>query len=405
MKKLLGNWELKVLAVMAAIIFWFLVVATENTFYTFPEEIPVKAFNVPENLVVAEDPGNVTLRLKIDNRETIKNLTSEDFNAYVDLEDATVGEREVEIEVSSKIADINVVKVDPARITVKIEEKVEKEVPVEYEIMSDPKDGYIVKDVSISDERVIIKGPENILNIIDQAWLILELEGLDDDVTKTFTIKVLDEEGEEVEGVTVDKEEIEATVNIAAVTDQKIAGVQPTIIGTPQENVWIKSINVEPNFVVLTGDKDKLDAVEFVKTSDIDVSGVSDNSSFSVQIVGLPEGVSVDGTSEIKVSIEVDTYDSVDSSVQRKTVKVPVLVRKFSTSQRGISIDPVTITLVAEGDQEDLDKISSKLNVELDISEYEGNEATVDISEDNLNLPRGVDVVSITPSKVKISWQ
>ncbi|MFC1647693.1 YbbR-like domain-containing protein [Patescibacteria group bacterium] len=405
MKKLLGNWELKALAVMAAIIFWFLVVATENTFYTFPEEIPVKAFNVPENLVVAEDLENVTLRLKIDNRETIKNLTFEDFNAYVDLEDAAVGEREVEIEVSSKIADINVVKVDPARITVKIEEKAEKEVPVEYEIISDPLDGYIVKDVSITDERVVIKGPENVLNDIDHASLIIGLEGLDDDIKNTFTVKVLDEEGNEIEGVTADKEEIEAFVDIMAVTDQKIAGVQPTIIGTPQENVWIKSITVEPNFVVLTGEKDVLDSVEFVNTSDIDVSGVSDNSSFNVQVVGLPEGINVDGTSEIKVSIEVDTYDSVDSSVPRKTVKVPVLVRKFKTSQRSISIDPVTVTLVAEGDQEDIDRINSKLNVELDISEYAGNEATVDISEGNLKLPGGVDIVSITPSKVQISWQ
>jgi len=405
MKQLLGNWEIKVLAVLAAIIFWFLVVATENTFYTFPEEVPVKAFNIPENLVVSHDLENVSLRLKIDNRDTIKNLVVDDFNAYIDLEGATVGEREVDVEVSSKKSEINVVKVDPSVIKVKIEEKAEKEVPIEYEITANPKDGYSVKDVSVSDERVVIKGSEQVLNDIDHASLILNLEGLDDDVTKLFKVIVLDEDGNEIEGITFNNEELSATVVISSVTDQKVAGVQPTIIGTPQDNIWIKSITVEPNFVILTGDQDLLNTVDFVKTADIDVSGITEDLEFNVQVAGLPEGLNVDGSSDVKVSIEVDVNDSTSISGIRKTYTLPILVRKFNTDQRSIALDPMTVTLVIEGEQDALSEVSSKLNVELDISGYEGNSANVDISKNNIDLPFGVEVVSITPSKVKVSWQ
>ncbi len=405
MKKLLGNWEIKVLAVLAAIIFWFLVVATENTFYTYPDEIPVKAFNLPENLVVAQDLGTVKLRLKIDNRDTIKNLTIDDFSAYVDLEGATVGERQADIEVSSKKSEINVVKVDPSSIKVNIEEKAEKEVPIEYEITNGPKEGYVVKDVSISSDNIVIKGSQEILNDIEGASLLLDLNGLNDDITANFKVAILDKQGEKIQGVTPAKEELEATVKISAVTDQKIAGVQPTIIGTPQDNIWIKSITVDPNYVVLNGESDKLDTLEFVKTADIDVSNISNDSSFDVQITGLPEGVSVEGSNSVKVNIKVEVTEASNISGLRKTFTLPVLVRKFSSDQKSISIDPMTVTLVVEGDEEIINKISSKLNVELDISQYEGNEADVDVTENNIDLPSGVKIVSITPSKVKITWQ
>jgi YbbR domain-containing protein len=405
MKKLLGNWEIKVLAVLAAIIFWFLVVATENTFYTYPEEISVKAFNLPENLVVAEELGTVKLRLKINNRDTIKNLTIDDFSAYVDLEGATVGERQVDIEVSSKKSDINVVKVDPSSIKVKIEEKAEKEVPIEYEVINNPKDGFVVKDVSISSERIIIKGSQEVLNDINSASLLLDLKGLSDNITAKFKVAVLDDQGEKIQGITPEKEELEATVKISAVKDQKIAGVQPTIIGTPKDNIWIKSITVEPNYIVLNGESDKLTTLDFVKTTDIDVSGISNDSTFDVQVTGLPEGVSVEGNNNVKVNIKVEITESSNISGLRKTFTLPVLVRKFNSDQKSISIDPMTVTLVVEGEEKIISDISSKLNVELDISGYEGNEAVVDVTENNIDLPAGVKVVSITPSKVEITWE
>jgi len=401
MKRLLSNWEIKALAVLAAIIFWFLVVATENTFYSFPDEVPVKAFNVPEDLVVSDELGTVKLRLKIDNRDTLSNLTVDDFSAYIDLEETQVGEREVEVEVSSKKSDINVVKVEPSKLTVKIAEKAEKEVPLETEITGDAKEGYLVREVITSVERVVIKGSEKTLENIDKASLMIELDGEDEDFTRTFDVFVLDEEGEKLENVSVDEPSIETEVKISAVSDQKIAGVQPTIVGSPQENIWIKSINVEPNYVVLRGELSALEDIEFVKTSDIDVSGLSSNDSFTVSVVGLPEGVELEGSNNLNVTIEVDQYNSVDDSKQRQTVKVPVLIRKFKTSQKSIKPDPFAVTLVVEGDDSDL----SKVELELDISSYEGNEAQIELSESNFKLPDGVNVVSITPSKVNVTWE
>lgn len=401
MKILLANWEIKALAVIAAIIFWSLVVATENNFYTFPEEISVKAFNVPENLVLENELGVVKLRLKIDNRESIGNLTVDDFSAYIDLEETQVGEREIDVEVTSKRTGVNVVKVEPAKLSVKIADKSEKEVPLDTKVIGDPKDGYYVKDVITQIETVKLKGAEKNLADVNEATLLIELNGEDKDFSKKFKVSVLDNDENPIENISIDQVEAEAEVQISALSDQKVVGVQPTIVGSPQENTWIKSINVEPNFVVIKGDLSILENIQFLKTTDIDVSGLSENSQFTLQIADLPEGVEIEGTSSINVSIVVDKYNSVDPSVLRQTVKVPVLIRKFKGNQNNIQPDPYTLTLIVEGDDVDL----SKTSLDLDLTEYTGKEAQIEVSESDLNLPGGVKVVSITPSTVNVTWE
>lgn len=400
MKILLSNWELKALAILAAIIFWFLVVATENTFYTFPEEVPVKAFNVPEDLVVSEDLGTVKLRLRIDNRDIIGNLLVDDFSAFVDLEGMEAGEREVEVEVSSKKSEINIAKVEPSKILVKIAEKAEKEVELNYELIGNVAEGYFVKEVILPIETTMIKGSDKSLENVELATLLIALDGQEQDFTDDFDIVVLDENAEPFESIIAIESEIEAQVIIAAESEQKVAGVQPSIIGSPQENVWIKSINVEPNFVIVTGNMTQLNEVEFVKTSDIDVSGISQNVSYDVAIVGLPQGVEIDGGNTVKVSIEVETYVSVDSTAPRQTVKVPVLIRGFNTDQKSIKPDPFTVTLVVEGSKD-----LSKVELELDITGYEGDSAQIELTESNFNLPDGTKVISILPSKINVTWK
>ncbi|MBU1445949.1 hypothetical protein KKD70_01660, partial [Patescibacteria group bacterium] len=155
MKSFLANWELKVIAVLAAIIFWILIVGAENTFYTLPDKIPVKTFNLSENLTISKDLDSVSLRLRIGSRLDVKNISPSDFEAYVDLTDVIEGEREVAVVVSSKNPDVSVLKVEPSSLKVRIEAKAEKELPIEYTLQGDPKDGYEVKEVVIEQTNEI----------------------------------------------------------------------------------------------------------------------------------------------------------------------------------------------------------------------------------------------------------
>jgi YbbR domain-containing protein len=404
MKILLANWELKLLAVFAAIIFWVLVIGTENTFYTFPDEVQIKAFNLSDNLVVSGDLGKVKLTLKMSNREVIKTLVADDFNAYVDLQGLSEGEMEIPVLVSSKKPEVSVLKVEPSKVNVNIENRSEKEVPIDYIVKGNPKEGFLVKEVKIDKENTIIKGSQELLNDITAATVIIELKGEDKDIKKIYPVKVLDKEGNEIFTIIVDTKEAEADIKISAVTGQKIVGVKPNIVGTPSEKVWIKSINVNPSIVVLNGSSDVLKNIEFAQTKDIDVQNLAENGTYYVNITGLPEGVSVDGNPDVSVTIEVSTYNSADSTVKRKTVNVPVVVRKFMAPQANYTIDPRSITLVAEGSEDDIANIASNLQIELDITQYTENQKDFILDKSYLNLPAGVAVVSINPAKVTVKW-
>jgi len=404
MKILLANWELKVLAVFAAIIFWVLVIGTENTLYIFPDEIQIKPFNLSEDLVVAGDLGKVKLTLKMNNQDAVKTLIADDFNVYVDLQGLKEGELEVPVLASSKKPDVSVLEVKPSKIKVIVEQRSEKEVPIDYIVKGTPKEGFIVREVLISREKVIIKSSQDILKNINTATIIIELAGEDKDTKKVFPIKVLDKDGNEIQGVVIDTKEVEADVKISAVEGQTIVGVKSNIKGLPAENLWIKSITVNPSTVMLNGSSEALKKVEFVKTEVIDVQDLTENKTYYVKIEGLPEGVSVEGNPEISVAIEVASYNSSNSSVKRKTLTVPVVVRKFIASQLNYTIEPMAVTLVAEGSDEDLAKIDPNLQIELDITEAEGNQKEFVIDKSYLNLPTGVAALSINPAKVTVKW-
>ena len=85
--KILKNWELKILALVSAIVLWFFVVGIENNSYQFPEQIDIHAVNVPPDMTVTNDLGKATIRIQAD-QSMIKNLTADDFDISVDLQNA-----------------------------------------------------------------------------------------------------------------------------------------------------------------------------------------------------------------------------------------------------------------------------------------------------------------------------
>ncbi|MCD6109825.1 hypothetical protein J7J83_03650 [bacterium] len=403
MKRFLANWELKVLAVLSAIILWFFVVGTENMFYVFPQKIPVKAFNLADNLVVSNKLPEVSLRLKIDNRESVKNLTSDDFSAFVDLEGQKEGNVSVEVEVSSKSSDVAVVKVEPSQIDINIEKISEKEVPLDYKINGDVAEGFQVGEVRLSEENITVKGSQNVLDSIDKATLPINLDNNRDDLHTSVSPVVYDSNGEIMNNISFNKESIDVDVIISLLKDQKILGVQPKLVGNPDDSVLIKSVNVDPSYIVATGDKQALKDLEFAITQDINLNGLKEDKVFTVSIVDLPEGVKVEDDS-IKVSITVKNYNS-DSTVNRKTVNVPLLIKKFKSVQRGSKLDPPSITLTLEGSKEALAKVEDSLKINLDISGVSKSGGTVNLNSYDLGLPSGVSVVSISPKVVTVTWK
>ncbi|MCA9374411.1 hypothetical protein KC725_04595, partial [Candidatus Peregrinibacteria bacterium] len=90
--KIFSNIHLKLLALISAIVLWFVVITVENTIYIFPQELEIDVRNLGSNLSLANELPEVKLFLQV-SKEELKSLTPDDFNVYIDLGNAQAGEK------------------------------------------------------------------------------------------------------------------------------------------------------------------------------------------------------------------------------------------------------------------------------------------------------------------------
>lgn len=151
---------------------------------------------------------------------------------------------------------------------------------------------------------------------------------------------------------------------------------------------------VEPKTVQITGAKDSIDQISYVKAIiDLD-KGIKETVSREATVQALDRNLNKLDVSIVPNNVNVTLKVSIPS----KTVKLnPVEKGKVmdGLTIKNISIEPKEVTLY--GKQKDLDKID-QMNVDVDVTDVTGNA----LIEQNLPIPENVKDMSIRTVKVKI---
>jgi len=164
----LKNFFLKILALLSALVFWFFIVGLQNIPQSFERPLNIETFNLPEELVVASKLPKAEVKIVTD-KATRRSLTIEDFDAYIDLRDARPGTMTSSVYVTSKNPKVSIAKITPETITVQVEEKFEKDIPVTIKVKGKPKNGYIIASAWSTPGVVTIRGTEARLNEIHEV--------------------------------------------------------------------------------------------------------------------------------------------------------------------------------------------------------------------------------------------
>jgi YbbR domain-containing protein len=306
MKTVLKNWKVKILALSSALIFWVFIISIQNTFHEYPEAIQIQPFNLPTELSVVNDLGEVKMTLDIE-QEEMKNLVTDDFTAYVDLQGMGVGESMAEILVTSKNSNVKILKTEPSKIQVVVEEIDSKQIPLKYKLKGEAKEGYEVIEVSLSKSEVEITGAKSTIQKIIEGEIEFLLNGDEEEsVSKPGSIEIFDINGEEAKNVEIKDEEIEAVIKIQQISETKTVGVEPGFLGSLKEG-WIEKITVTPQTLKIKGDPVSLKDIESIETEKIDLRTITGNSTIKTKLL-LPSGVSTEGNlKEVSVKIEIET--------------------------------------------------------------------------------------------------
>lgn len=394
------------LAIGLSFALWAFVSFSEN-----PEErisfeaVPVEVRNLPSGLVMVDQNGlpnatlppvNVTIET---DRATRADLRQADLRSYVDLRDMAPGDRAVPINIEATRPNLTFTLPEgglrPASVSVRLEELITTTVPLTLTIqgnvpfsfeLGQPEvtlGGQVVQDVQV-------RGPQSRVERVKMARATANVEQLRASYVSLLPLQGVDENGQPVEGVTLEPATVNVRIPINPIVGLKLVPVLGTIEGFPAPGYTVVNIRSNPPLINLTGSSGTLDTVDQVSTAPVDISGASGLITRTVPL-RFPLGTSPQAgePSEATVTVEIAPLNRVFQ------VQLPVPVQATNIGNVLVSISPGVVQAQLAGSNEVLNQLNTATLL-----------ATVDVGRlgpgtyqltPQLTPPNGVTLVGTLP--------
>ena len=360
---ILKNTGLKITALIFAIILWFFVVSVNDPDNTRTMVVPVQVVNAD----VLEETneyyiltGKTTVTFQVTGkRSVLDRLTASSFSATADMNNLDRQNSRIPIEIQTLSNASSVTLSTKTRyLEVTIGQKKDKKLVITGIAKGNPADGFAVADVTAAPNIIRINGPADIINRVVTAAAYVDVEGMSSTVSESVVVKLLGENGEEVESsfletnlTTVDvTADIKPIKSVAIIVETK---------GELKEGLVLGSVTTEPERVTVIGPSSVLnDLTEVVvPPSVIDLNTITKDFETTVDISAyLPSGVSLLNQKQSSIKIKVDILEKV-----KKTFEIPAANFTFTNVEPGMKATlkeqklPVEIT----GIEADLEKLKA----------------------------------------------
>lgn len=392
------NLGMKVIALVLSLGLWVFVAASINNVAKFPGSIPVKIVNLNPNLTAIYDTKEVTINVSAD-ANNWRQLSSDDFTAFLDLNGLSTGTYNLKVTVSSNQSGVQVISVDPEEIMVRIETIEKKSVPVVAVISGQAADGQMVGGVDFSPEEVEISGPKSVIQMIDSVSAKIELNGESDNFSRTVLLKALNESGEVINNVEIAPTEVKSDVQITRSGNNKTVGVKVLTSGSPQSGYYINSIIAEPSVVDIIGQDSVLRQTQYLETAAIDVTNISETLIKTVNL-SIPSGISLQGNVSPRVKVTINL------SANQSSKEVIVALNPINLAS-GFKVDgysPATVKAIVTGPISKLNSInSSDVVLNLDLTGKTAGSNGIEISRNMFKLTDGLSLSSFLPSAISVN--
>ena len=267
-----------IFCVIASFVLWLYVMEVdspvwESEFSTVKVTVRTTAADGTDNGLSAMTAGtSQVVDVVLRGRKTVLTaLKAEDIDAYVDASSVTTAGRNTYPVKIDAPEGTSVVSCSPSELTVYLDKKTTKEVPVtvklsEYTIASE----YIIGEKTPSVETILVTGPETELAQVDQAQLVLSPPSgaITGSFSGTGRPQLIDKDGTVVSSryLTLNVEEISALVNVYIKKTLKLtATFKYGYLDAKTANVTF-----EPSQIEVRGDVQQLSTMEEFSVGEID---------------------------------------------------------------------------------------------------------------------------------------
>ncbi len=298
------NWGIKILCLISAIIVWLYVMRDQNPVIEVAYTVPVQVQNLDQNYLVEGVPKEVRVRLH-GPRNAILDINPNILKAYVNMKDARLGQDNVSIQFTPPTGTY-IDSMTPENVTVTVDEYMVKELQVQMQPLGTVPNDIAIKDVKIIPTTVTIAGPAHQVSKAAYAVIRTNLDKHRESFTEVGDILAVDTAGNIVEGVTITPKSAQVQYELERIRMDKKVPIQANLVGTVPAGYIVKRVDIEPKELTITGKESLLNAIDGVKTIDINVNGATGNFSGNYSLV-LPDGVTT-STDRVVVKVEITPH-------------------------------------------------------------------------------------------------
>lgn len=294
---------------------------------------------------------------------------------------------------------ISVLSQNPVAITVEVEERVTKQVPVEIDYTGELGEGIVadVENKQLSANEVEISGPKSVVNKITTARINVNLDERTESISEEFTYTLCNKKGKAVDAelITTDTDKINLSLRIVRIKELPL---ELQIIDGGGATKDTAEIVLSPETIGISGSDTQLADIEKVVLGTINLGEVLEDSVLTFPIK-LPEGViNETGVTEATATVRL-------KGLATKTVKVSNF--KLVNVPKGMSAKLITqeLEIQMRGPEAQIDKLKeTDITVQIDFTNAQAGTVKINaqISSDVSGVGAvGTYTVSATVKKAK----
>lgn len=392
---LVRNWPLKLAAVLLATLLYAGLIVSASA-ETFQGRIPIQVINQPEQTVILDTLEDIRSVRYLAIGTDRPPVATSSFTATIDLAgvEAVAGAQPISVPVIVTAVDprIQVIDFTPARVAVRLDPLVTRDVPVKVDLGEVPP-GLDVREPVVSQDPVTVSGPDSAVRFVTAAVARVRIDPSGLDINETVGLLPVDGRGETVDRVDVQPSTVRVTVQIGSQLSTRTLPVQADVSGTPAASYEIASIDVQPALVTVEGEADALAGLVSIATRPVSIAGATADIDTEVGLA-LPAGVAALGVEQVRVTLVIRPRAGT------RTFEAGIQIVNGSPALAyQPAVDRVLVTV--GGTLDALDALDpTRITARLDVAGLGAGTAAVPVV---VQLPDGVSLVAASPETVSVT--
>lgn len=296
------NFPSKVIALLAAVSLWVLVMNDQNPSTDSGFSIPITVMNAPRDSRITQSEDHVRIKLR-GSRSSFASLSPDELKAIADLTGLEAGDHPVHIQATVPHG-FELLSLSPEMVTFNVDPRIQKRMDVQLIRVGAPSPGVAIAAVEPETSTVTLIGPMSAVNSVAQVIGYFAIpSGSMVDTHIDVPLKAIGEEGQPIGKVGIVPQNVSVFIQFARGLSKKVVDINPVTEGTLAENLRLVGVTVDPVRIEIAGNSKTLSDISSISTEPVSLDGLTETTKKAAALV-LPDGVTV--TNQIvNVNIEI----------------------------------------------------------------------------------------------------